>query len=267
MKLAPLSIGIMQGRLVPPIGDRVQAFPAESWESEFPLAAEIGFDSMELTIEMDSWHSHPIRSKGGRKQIQNLSRSHAIAIAGLCCDTVMEQPITDPDQNRKHGAGDAGLPMIELPVMGNASLTSPAAQDRFVTAMEDILPHADSLHVDVLIESDLPPGELAAVVRRIGHPRFGINYDTGNSTWFGFDPDDELPLLLPFIRNIHIKDCTQADYSVPLGKGETDFLRIFDHLRDAHYDHGFVLQTARQADDVAAATAYHAFTCNLVRGI
>ncbi len=276
MRLPPASIGIMQGRLVPKVGDRVQSFPVDDWEREFPLAAEIGFDSIELTIEMASWDIHPLRTADGRKRLDRLASANGVALAGVCCDTVMERPLTDSDAEARgravamtieliDGAGAIGLPMIELPVMGAASLKEPAAQDRFATAMDTLLPRAETLGVDILVESDLPPADLAALMRRIGHPRLGINYDTGNSTWFGFDPDDELPQLMPYLRNVHIKDCTRADYSVPLGEGETDFVRIFRHLGDAGYDRGFVLQAARQADDVGAARAYFGFTRALVR--
>lgn len=261
----------MQGRLVPRVGERIQAFPADDWEKEFALAAEIGFDSIELTIEMASWEIHPLRLAAGRKRLAELADASGVALAGLCCDTIMERPLTGSDADaRRHaldqvadlldGAGTAGLPMIELPVMGPASLQEAAAQDQFVAAMEQLLPRAERLGVDILIESDLRPAPLAALVARIGHPRLGINYDTGNSTYFGFDPDDELPHLLPFVRNVHIKDCRRADYSVPLGDGDTDFTRIFRHLGAARYNRGFVLQAARQADDTGAARAYLAFT-------
>lgn len=276
--LAPHSIGIMQGRLVPPVGGCIQAFPTERWEEEFPLAAEIGFDSIELTIESASWDIHPVRTSSGRHRLDQLVRAHGVGLAGLCCDTAMEVPLTDPDRDAREralamlldlirAAGDAGLPMVELPVMGGASLKEGTSQTDFRAAMDRALPLADACAVDVLIESDLPPKDLAFLAAAIDHPRFGINYDTGNSTWFGYDPDEELPRLMPHIRNVHIKDCTRADYSVPLGRGETRFDRVFHHLGAAGYRSGFVLQAARQPDDAGAARAYLAFSRALVAGL
>lgn len=268
-------IGIMQGRLVPPVDGRVQAFPAERWEDEFPIAQRLGFQSMELTIELASWDIHPIRSDSGQQRLRRLSEEHGIALAGLCCDAVMERPLSDPDPEIRRTAGsmlsglieDAaqlGLPMIELPVMGDASLRVPEARARFSEAMARLLPVAEATEVDILLESDLAPGKLRALVEGFASRRIGINYDTGNSTWFGFDADEELPILMPHVRNVHIKDCTRADYSVPLGQGETRFDRVFRHLAEAGYRGGFILQPARQADDVAAARDYLAFTRNLV---
>lgn len=272
------AIGIIQGRLVPQIGERIQAFPVEQWEDEFEIAAELGFDSIELTIEMASWSVHPLRSEEGRARLAELSRTHGVALAGLCCDTIMEKPLSaaDPDERLEAeemlrsliadgAAGD--LPMLELPVMGKASLRDLDKRQHFVEAMNRLLPLAEDAGIDILIESDLPPVELAALAETINHPRFGINYDTGNSTWFGFDPDDELPRLLPFIRNVHIKDCTKADYSVPLGTGETSFKRVIHWLKKSGYSGGFVLQAARQSDNVAAAGDYLEFTHQLIASL
>ena len=35
-------IGIMQGRLVPPVDGRIQAFPEENWKEEFELLVQMG---------------------------------------------------------------------------------------------------------------------------------------------------------------------------------------------------------------------------------
>ncbi len=40
-------LGIMQGRLVPPVDGKIQAFPAGSWERELLLARQAGLDLIE----------------------------------------------------------------------------------------------------------------------------------------------------------------------------------------------------------------------------
>ena len=42
-------IGIMQGRLSKPINGKIQSFPKNSWENEFYLAKDIGFELIEHT--------------------------------------------------------------------------------------------------------------------------------------------------------------------------------------------------------------------------
>lgn len=269
-------IGTMQGRLLPMIGDRIQEFPRDNWEREFALAADIGYDTIELTIEMASYDIHPLCSETGRKRIIELSRGTGVGLAGLCCDVFMECPLTaeDDDAQAKSGlmlanliraSGELNLPMIEVPAMGANSLKAPEARDRARRALENVLPLADDAEIDVILESDLAPVDLAAFMDEIDHPRLGINYDTGNSTWFGYEPDDELPRYHRHVRNIHIKDCTLKDYSVPLGQGETRFDRVFALLRDFDYKGDFVMQAARQDDDLKAGRDYLIFTQNLVR--
>lgn len=268
-------IGIMQGRLVPMVDGRIQAFPRDDWEREFPIAAEIGYDTIELTIEMASYDSHPIRDDAGRDRLRSLTRETGVGLAGLCCDVFMERPMTSSDTAVRQQAADMmatlvrdgaalGLPMIEVPVMGDNSLRDAAGRDQARRLLEDSLPLAETEGIDIILESDLPPRDLLEFIDGFSHPRLGINYDSGNSTWLGYDPDDELPLYLRHVRNIHIKDCTPKDYSLPLGQGATEFDKVFGHLAAANYTGDFVLQAARQDDDVQAATDYLLFSRRLV---
>ena len=268
-------IGTMQGRLLPMVDGRIQAFPRGEWEREFELAADVGYDSIELTIEMARYDIHPVRSDSGRRRINQLSRAHGVQLAGLCCDVFMERPLTDVDVGARtassdiladliRACGELDLPMIEIPTMGDNSLKDPAARDRARRILEDSLPLAEDAAVDVILESDLPPVDLASFMDAVDHHRLGINYDTGNSTWFGFEPDDELPRYYRHVRNVHIKDCTVKDYSVPLGLGETRFDRAFSLFRDLSYEGDFVIQAARQDDDLKAGRDYLSFTRNLV---
>jgi L-ribulose-5-phosphate 3-epimerase len=267
------SIGIMQGRLVPPTGGRVQSFPAQAWEAEFPLAAEIGFASIELTIETASLAIHPLLSLGGRERLAHLCRENGIALAGLCCDVFMETALTAPEaaaaarpllRRLLETAAEAGLPMIELPMLGVNSLREGPPMGCFAAALDEALPIAERLGVDILLEADLAPDAFAALLARFPHPRLGINYDSGNSTYFGFDAAEELATYVAHVRNVHVKDCTPKDYSVPLGQGETRFDVIFDRLARAGYSGGFILQAARQADDIGAARDYLEYTRRLI---
>ena len=52
------SIGIMQGRLSPPIKGRIQAFPSQTWQKEFYLARDCGFSHIEWVLDPDSVDIH-----------------------------------------------------------------------------------------------------------------------------------------------------------------------------------------------------------------
>jgi sugar phosphate isomerase/epimerase len=110
----------------------------------------------------------------------------------------------------------------------------------------------------------MPPRALAKLMDDYDDPFLGVNYDMGNSAWFGYDPTGEFSLYARHVRNVHVKDCNVVDYSVPLGTGKTRFSDVFAQLRTADYKGDFILQAARQSDDVAAARDYLAFTSQLV---
>jgi L-ribulose-5-phosphate 3-epimerase len=261
---------MMQGRLLPPVGGRIQSFPGDQWPTEFPLLRQLGYDAIELTIEQASWDVHPVRHKAGRAQLTELAAGHDIHLVGLCGDNFMELPLVADDEAVRrqslaqlldlleHGAV-LGLAMIEVPMMGANSLRPDAARAHFAEAMTAALPRAEALGIDIVLESDLAPAQLAALMDEFDHPRLGINYDMGNSTWFGFDPEDELPRYHRHVRNVHVKDCTRKDYSVALGSGETRFDRVFALLARFDYRRDFVLQAARQGDDVQAGRDYLEF--------
>lgn len=54
------NIGIMQGRLSKPIGNKIQAFPWGIWEEEFKKAADIGFDEIEFIFESQNYKNRGI---------------------------------------------------------------------------------------------------------------------------------------------------------------------------------------------------------------
>jgi L-ribulose-5-phosphate 3-epimerase len=275
-RLKPHAIGIIQGRLLPMVGGRIQAFPGDGWEREFPIARDIGFDCIELTIEMASFDSHPIRTPKGRATLRRVADDHHVALAGLCCDTAMELPLTatDPDQRRAardalhallRDVGEAELPMLELPMLGAASLAKAKDLSPFEDLLDEALHVAEEASVDLLLETDLDGPTLAALLARHPHPRLAINYDTGNSNYFGFRPTDEIGAYGERIGGVHIKDTTRAEYSRPLGQGEVAFDAIFGLLAGRRYRGAFIIQAARQNDDVGAARAYYEFTRRLVQ--
>ncbi len=268
-------IGSIQGRLLPPVDGRIQAFPRGRWEEEFPLLSQAGYGSIELTIENASWAEHPVNSVDGRERLRLMSRQWGIALEGICCDVFMESPLGAADDavSRRaesmlrdliQNSGDLGLPFIELPFVGKNSLADGSALDRLSRTLDWALPLAEHCDIDILFEADLGPQMLVDLMARFRHPRLGLNYDTGNSTWFGFDPIEELQAYHQDIRNIHIKDCTRKDYSVPLGSGETRFDMIFPLLSQLGYEGNFIIQAARQGDHVKSAIQYLDFVWSLV---
>lgn len=261
----------MQGRLSPMLDGKVQSFPAATWRDELPRTQECGFALLEWVFDLPDWTANPIVSEAGRREIRELAERHALDVPVVCADYFMHRPLTTGDPAvRSEARGvlfdlictspSVGVHQIELPCIGAASLRDEAAAADAARLFRDLAPLLETYKIDLLLELDLNPPAIVELFRRIESPRIGVNYDTGNSAYWGFDPAEEFAAYGERIRNVHIKDITKKDYTVPLGDGEVDFDQAFALLRQAEYAGDFVLQTARDADDAAAARRFRAFT-------
>ena len=250
-------LGIMQGRLAPPIGGKIQAFPLPFWEDEFPLSEELGLTCLEWIFERPEFEKNPLWSDEGIARIKELSQRHRVAVTSIVADYFMEVRLFGPDQAEVADAVDtldkliaraaqAGILLIEIPLVDNSSLQSDADKQDFARNLEPLLAKAASLGVKISLETDLPPGEFKAFIESFGPARLWVNYDMGNSAALGFDPASEIGLLGPYIANVHIKDRVKGGGTVPLGTGDTDFEAVFAALARAGYSDDFILQSARR---------------------
>ena len=82
------AIGVMQGRLSKPVGSRIQAFPAATWEQEFKLASQMGLDAIEWIFE-DPYETNPLWSESGRKRIMELIKETGVRVDHVCTDYFM----------------------------------------------------------------------------------------------------------------------------------------------------------------------------------
>lgn len=261
----------MQGRLSPVVDGKLQAFPTDTWRDEFSLAAACGFDLIEWVFDEPNWTANPLLHASGRAAIRELQRQHGVSVPLVCADYFMARPLTSADPAVRAEAVGAlvelirvapsiGIRLVELPCIGNAALDTDDAASAAVALFDHLAPLLESADVCLLLELSLGPAEVADLFQRIRSPRVRLNYDTGNSAYWGFDPAAEFASYGPLIRNVHIKDVTRADYTVPLGRGDVDFDLSFSLLKRVGYSGDFVLQAARGDDHAAVARQFAAFT-------
>ena len=103
------------------------------------------------------------------------------------------------------------------------------------------------LDIQIAFESGFSPKKTIKFIdslKKIGD-YFFLNYDTGNSASFGFNPIEEFNLYNDLILNIHIKDRIFGGSTVPLGNGDTKFKTISKLIDKYHYKKGITLQVAR----------------------
>src|SRR5437764_14979625 len=81
----------MQGRLSPPVGGQIQAFPLDSWADEFPTAGRLGLDAVEWIYDAPEAEQNPLSTADGRARIRDLAQRHGVAVKSVCADYFMRR--------------------------------------------------------------------------------------------------------------------------------------------------------------------------------
>lgn len=248
-------IGIMQGRLSPPINTRIQAFPVNHWEKEFQKASIIGFTSIEWIF--DTLSPNPIIDKMKIRKIDKLSSEFDISINSLCADffmvnklfNVSEDEISSNLDTLKiliENCSELEIDILEIPLVDSSSIKNELFEKEFTTNLNEILPIAEKNNVILTLETDLPPVRFDSLLSDINNPYVAANYDIGNSTSLGYDPALEFEIMGKWIKNIHIKDRIINGNTVVLGTGNTNFELFFSLISQIKYSDDLVIQGARE---------------------
>jgi hexulose-6-phosphate isomerase len=246
-------LGVMQGRLSPVRNGRIQSFPWETWEDEFPLAKQLGFECLEWTIDSERISDNPLYCSSGLKSIRELIDNTGIKVESVTCDFFMENPPWESALafefnvdwlNRLVGSSEqVGISYIVIPLVDNSSIK----QDANLNVVFDCIEKArDGIsNVYFLFEGDFSPKDFSNIMEGLDEKIYGVNLDIGNSASLGWDPELEVRLLAKWIKNVHIKDRKYLGPSVHLGEGDTDFETYFKTLSDSGYPNNYIFQTAR----------------------
>jgi L-ribulose-5-phosphate 3-epimerase len=249
-------VAIMQGRLLPPIEGRFQCFPRGQWAKEFALASEAGLQAIEWIYDVFGEDVNPISADDGIADIQRFSQEHGVAVVSLCADYFMDQPLvrvplTEREERLSRllwlfgRCSRLGICRLVLPFVDNSRVETKGEEDEVVGILERALPVAGDKGLEIHLETSLGPARLAALLARLPQENLKVNYDSGNSASLGYLPCEELAAYGPRIGSVHIKDRTRGGGTVPLGRGDANFLALFRGFCRLGYTGDFVLQAAR----------------------
>ncbi len=249
-------LGIMSGRLSLPIDNQIQAFPHKTWRDEFALAKSYGFDCIEWVYEDRNKSENPILSDSGINELKLLSKKTGVSINSIVADNFMFEKFFGDEKNVNDSCksllmlidqvNKAEIRLLELPIMGEASLAKKKARDQALEYLKPMVEYAKEKNIEIIFELDLKPDIFIDFINRLESDNVGINYDMGNSAMFGYDPKVEISLYKDLIKNVHIKDGVYKGSTVPLGKGDTNFPLVFRLLREINYNGDYIFQAARE---------------------
>jgi L-ribulose-5-phosphate 3-epimerase len=263
-----MMLGIMQGRLVPPVEGRIQAFPRESWAQEFPNAAAAGLNAIEWIYDAYGVGANPLDTREGLAAIRALSAEHNVAVRSLCADYFMDFAFvraTDAERTERIGrlvallgqARQIGVTRVVLPFVDSSSIRDEADRAAVIDTLQRALPAARAAGIELHLETSLPPDEFGALLARIPDPLVKVNYDSGNSSSLGYRPTEEFMAYGYRLGSVHIKDRVLGGGTVPLGQGDADLDAVFAGLRRLNYSGDLILQVARSEAGEEVAWARH----------
>lgn len=258
-------IGFMQGRLVNQINGKIQAFPWQEWQLEFPRAAAIGLTMIEWTLDDQDLEENPLLTANGQTEIRRLSKQYNVGIPSITGDCFMQAPFWKCDEPARsrllqkldlvlEAASALEISYVVIPLVDNGRIETDqqkeCLQNNLLARTEFLTKH----NLQVIFETDYPPEEYREFLQAFPGTAFNVNYDIGNSASLGFDPTAEFALYGERIVNVHVKDRLLGGTTVPLGTGAADFDKVFSGLEKLGYSGNYILQTARAEDGEHSTT-------------
>lgn len=260
--ISNLQIGVMQGRLLPKYKGRYQSFPADSWQKEFQIAADMGLDLIECILDYNDFSKNPLMHSSGLDEILHLSDATGVEVRTVCADYFMEAPLHSSSKSVVKTSQDVlitlikncgviGISDIVIPCVDQASIKDIDSINRFIYNIHPAVEFAEDVKINLSLETDLNPYVFLKLLQQIGSQYVTVNYDTGNSAALGYNPEEEFEIYGARITDIHIKDRLLGKGSVFLGEGDVDFEAFFRSLMKIDYKGPLVMQVYRDDEGVA----------------
>ena len=251
--LKNFKIGIMQGRLLPKINNKIQAFPENNWKEEFEIAERCKFDSIEWIIDKNN---NPLLSDNGIDAVKQILSKFDVEINSICCDYFMENllfRVTQEEQEKNlqvlkkiiTNAHKLDIKILEIPLVDSSSMKNDSEERELIKNVNQIIPLIEELNITIGLETDYEPKKILNLLENFDSKNIGLNYDFGNSSSLGYNPKEELSSYGKYIKNIHIKDRKLRGETVPFGEGDADFDLFFSTLKKINYNGELILQGAR----------------------
>lgn len=237
-----MKLGIMQGRLLPPVNGHIQEFPHKEWGKELYLIDSLGLHGIEWLITEKSFPNNPILTNEFQYD----------KIISVCLDVLVTKHIHDSDFLEKVLSKilSFNIKTVTVPILEDSNMSNDGDRLRFIHSMCNIADKNPS--VIFSFESELNINKLSEIVNE--RDSFKVTYDTGNITSCRIDHSQFVSTFKDKINNVHLKDRTINGQTVCPTHGDTDFELIFRLLKEVNYDGTFILQTARNGSEQQTIT-------------
>ncbi|MEA2510793.1 MAG: L-ribulose-5-phosphate 3-epimerase [Thermomicrobiales bacterium] len=257
-----------------------------SLEDALAGIAGAGFKSVELA-SVPGWTEHVRRDADDEAigYIKDLLRQHGLTAISLSghSDLVSDAGVVE-FRKALNVASKLGIGYVSTSTGGHDASSAGSLdeqRERFLARIGPLADEAAALGITICLETHgglLATGASSAdLVRRIGKPNVGINYDPGNVIFYGDTrPEGDVAAAAPLVKHLHVKDQIGGarNWHFPAaGTGEVDFKAIFAALDAVGFNGPCSVEVEFQGepwpslDDVNAAMAQsYQFVRPFVRG-
>ena len=247
-------LGIMQGRLVPPIDGKLQAFPTNGWNKELEICRGLGVECIEWVYDGEDLYflPNPISTFEGANALSGIQSPR---ITSLCADYFVKAPLLRVPDGIKvqriarlrwliFQCGLANIPILVLPFVDDNSIRTQEEIQETIDNLQSLGDLLESCDVRIALEANLSPFNFKSLIKQLDGT-IAINYDSGNSASLGYDMEEEWGGYGYRVENIQIKDRVVNGGSVPLGEGSANFDTLAKMLSQYKYSGNTILQVAR----------------------
>jgi L-ribulose-5-phosphate 3-epimerase len=246
-------LGLMQGRLLPQIDNKIQAFPIKNWEEEFLLMNKINLGFLEWTFDQKNIFKNPILTHDGKKRIKLLENKFDVKVLTATCDNFIQAPIHKSGSHGKTSLVDLvkfikrnvgnSIRILVWPLVDGGAISTEGELKKFIEVISEIFELLSESNIKIAFETDFSPENNKFFLRHFPKESFGLNIDVGNSASYGFSILEDLKLNAKSILNIHLKDRPRNGPTVPLGEGSVNWNDV--RILVENYKGLIILQCAR----------------------
>ncbi|MAT14996.1 MAG: xylose isomerase [Planctomyces sp.] len=217
---------------------------------KFNLVKSLGYDGIELNAPNNLSLDEVLAARD----------ESGLPIHGVVNSTHWDKTLSHPDPAiRKEGTDSVIQSVKDSKAYGGTSVLVVVAKvekdvrydeayKRSQACLKEILPHAEDLGIQVLVENVwnnflLSPMEEATYIDELDSPMAGAYFDVGNVVRFGW-PEHWIRILGKRIKKLDIKEYsrklqfeegTGKGFGVELGDGDCDWPAVMQALRDIGY--------------------------------
>lgn len=265
--MSNLSIGIMQGRLLPEFIDELQQFPISSWKEEPSYANDIGFDYLELLYDKKMCLNDLAQTKENFHDLGLVSKKNSVNIksTSVCLDffatiSLVAEATSSFFLNELINTmklfKNSNIETLVIPFCDVNHISKPKTLRKALKILKsyDIDKLASEYEFKLSLELDLPANVITGEFSHYVFENIGICFDLGNIRSVGLRPENEILKLGKLINHIHIKDRSIAGPNVMLGDGDVDFAACFSSLVNTGYSGRFIMETRYFIDPIKEAS-------------